>query len=129
MHHDLVGVLGCVVCVSFAPVITNSVCKDITVLVESCSGNGTSNRWIALESVLGYSIPEVECTVGASSAESTVLWVEGDGVDRVDIGDVVLGWVAMALEGEVRAGEFMLADVTLLILVTVSYLESFSSTY
>jgi len=53
--------------------------------------------------VLGDSVPEVESAVGACGAEGTVLWMERDSVDGVDIGDVVLRWVAMAFEGEVGA--------------------------
>ena len=56
--------------------------------------------------MLGVTVPEVERAVAAGGAEGTVLRVEGNGVDGVDVGDVarVGGCLPMAFEGEVRAG-------------------------
>lgn len=61
--------------------------------------------------MLGVLVPKVEGAVGASGAERAVNWVEGDIVYGVDADDVVLGGVAMALEGKVgaRVKSFMLA--------------------
>lgn len=48
--------------------------------------------------MLGDSIPEVEGAVRAGGAESAELGVEGDGVNGVDVGHIVLGWVTVAFE-------------------------------
>jgi len=48
--------------------------------------------------MLGNTVPEMECAVGTSSAEGAVFGVEGNGVDGVDVGHIVLGRVAMAFE-------------------------------
>ena len=48
--------------------------------------------------MLGNSVPEVESAVRTSRAESSELGMEGDGVDGVDVGHVILGWVAVAFE-------------------------------
>ncbi len=56
--------------------------------------------------MLGVLVPEVEGAVGTRGAEGAVLWVEGDGVYRVDFCYVTRSWVllAVAFEGEVEAG-------------------------
>ena len=48
--------------------------------------------------MLGDSVPEVEGAVRTGSAEGSILGVERDGIDGVDVGHVVLRWVAMAFE-------------------------------
>jgi hypothetical protein len=75
-------------------------------VVEVCATDAAADFGVALETVLGILVPEVECAVAAGSAEGAVDGVEGDGVDRVDVGYVasVGGVLAMALEREVGAG-------------------------
>lgn len=48
--------------------------------------------------MFGDSVPEVEGAVRSCGAEGAVYGVEGDGVDGVDVGHVVGGWVAVAFE-------------------------------
>lgn len=52
----------------------------------------------------------MESAVAAGSTEGAVLWMEGDIVDRVDIGDVALRRVTVTLEGEI-AGSVLFFDV------------------
>lgn len=56
-------------------------------------------------------------------------WVEGDGIDRVDVRYVVLGRVAMAFEGEVGAVHVLVYLVEDNLNAVWAYLASFSSTY
>jgi hypothetical protein len=60
MQHDLVGVLRVVARMTLAPVVRNGIREDAAVPVECSSRNGSSNRWIALETVLGVLVP-VDC--------------------------------------------------------------------
>lgn len=101
MHHDFVRILWRIERVAFTPIVTNGIGKDIAGPIECCCCDGASYGWIALEPVFGNSVPKVKGSVGASSAEGAVLRVEGDGIDRVDIGHVTLRRIAMAFEGEV----------------------------
>ena len=102
VQHDFVRIIWIVGCVSFAPVITDSVCEDRTVLVESACRDSATDCWISLESVFCYPIPEVECSVGASCTKCAVLWVEGNCVDRIDVRHVILWGISVAFEGEVQ---------------------------
>lgn len=76
MHHDLVGVLRCVACVALAPVVANGVGKDVSRMIEGRCGDASTSGGISLESVLSNTVPEVECSIGTSGAESAVMWVE-----------------------------------------------------
>jgi hypothetical protein len=128
MHHNLVWVLWSIGCISLAPVIANRVGKYLSATVECSSRNSTTCSRVALESMLGNSIPKVESTVRTSRAKRAVLRVKGDGVDGIDICHVVLGRVAMAFEGEVRA--LNVWSVSLFQYHgRVPYAASFSSTY
>lgn len=103
MKHDLVGVILLVALVALAPVVAYGVCKDAAAGVE-CGGNdASSDSRVSLEPVLGVLVPEMEGAVATGSAESAMLRVERDVVDRVDVCDVALRWVAMALEGEIAS--------------------------
>lgn len=88
MQHDLVDCLLRIARISLTPIITNSICKDATIAVERCAGNGSANIRIPFQSVLCVLIPEMECAVAASSAESAVNRVEGYRVDGVDVANV-----------------------------------------
>lgn len=98
MHHDLVRILRIVACVAFAPVVTDSIREDITTAVERSGGDSPTNCGVTLKSVFGNSVPEVESTVRAGCTEGAVLWVEGDCVDGVNIGYIVLGRISVAFE-------------------------------
>lgn len=100
-------VLGVIPRVALAPVVADCVGEDVAVAGEGGGGDAAADLGVALEAVLGVLVPEVECAVGACGAECAVLGVEGDCVDGEDFDDVALGGVvlAMALEGEVEAGE------------------------
>lgn len=103
MQHHLDGIALGVVLVALGPVVTDSVGEDGTVLVEGGGGDATTDVGVALKTMLGILVPEVECSIGTGRAECAVDGVERDIVDSVDVGDAV-GWgVAMALEGEVGA--------------------------
>lgn len=103
MQHHLDRVVLSVVLVALGPVVAYSIGEDGTVLVEGCGSDAATNVRVALETVLGVLVPEVECSIGTSSAECAMDRVERNIVDGVDIGDAV-GWgVAMTLEREVGA--------------------------
>lgn len=104
MQHHLGRVVGGVTLVPLGPVVADGVGKDVTRLVEGGRGDAAADLRVALEAVLGVLVPEVERAVATGRAEGAVDRVERDVVDRVDIGDVALGLVAVALEGEVQAG-------------------------
>lgn len=48
--------------------------------------------------MLGDSVPKVKRTVRASSTKGTMLRMEGDGIDGIDVCHVILRGVAMAFE-------------------------------
>lgn len=102
MQHDLYRVVGGVGLISLAPVITNGVGKDGPGLVEFGGRDAATNVRIAFQSVLRVLVPEMECAVATSCAESSMLRVEGDVVHGIDIYDLILGRVSVAFEGEVR---------------------------
>lgn len=106
MQHDLVRLLLGVLLEALAPIVADCVRKHSTLAIEAGSGDRTANIWIALETMLGLAVPEVECTVRASSAERAMLRMEGDGIDGIDIGLIfVVGrGLSMALEREVVRG-------------------------
>ncbi len=105
MEHDLVRVLWVVGGVTLAPVVTDSVGEDVAVEGEGGGDDGAADGWVALETMLGVLVPEVEGSVGAGGAEGAVDWVERDGVDGVDVVDVGCRRITVALEGEVQAIE------------------------
>lgn len=76
MHHDLIGVLGRVLRVALAPVVADGVGEDGTSVVEASGGDGATGGGVALETVLGILVPEVERAVRASCAEGAVDRVE-----------------------------------------------------
>lgn len=105
VQHDLGRVLGIVALVPLAPVVAHSIGEDGASLVEGRRRDASSHVRVSLEPVFGVLVPEVEGAVAAGRAEGPVLRVEGDVIDRVDIGDVPRGRVSVAFEGEVGAGK------------------------
>lgn len=104
MQHNLIHHLRIILTIPLTPIITNRVRKTITSFIKRRSADRASCRRIAFETVFSDAVPEVEGAVRAGGGEGAVHGVEGDGVDGVDVGHVV-GWgVAVAFEGEVRAG-------------------------
>jgi hypothetical protein len=93
---------------ALAPVVAYGVGKDVAVPGEGGCSDAASNLGVALETVLGVFVPEVEGAVATSCAEGAVLRVEGDCVDRVNFGHVARIGVllAVALEREVEAGKW-----------------------
>jgi hypothetical protein len=105
VKHHLDRIALGVVLVALGPIITDSISEDRTVLVEGSGGDAAADVGVALETVLGVLVPEVECSIGTGCAECAVDGVERDIVDGVDVGNAVGRGVAMALEGEVGAAE------------------------
>lgn len=103
MQHDLVRVLRRVAGVALAPVVADAVCEDGAIAVEGAGRDGPANRRVALEPVLSHAVPEVKGAVRSGGAERAVLRVEGNGVDSIYVGHVILRRVPVALEGEVFA--------------------------
>lgn len=70
---------------------------------EVGTADTTADLGVSLQPVFGVLVPEVEGAVTTGSTEGSVDRVEGDGVDRVDVGLVAsVGCVlTVALEGEV----------------------------
>lgn len=126
---ELNWVLRCVSAEALAPVVADSIGEDVTVPRECGCCDRAADLGVALEAVLGVLIPEVEGTVRASCAECAVLGVERDGVHRVNLCDVALRGVllAVALEGEVEARDAVSEDRT--VGSELTYLVSLSSTY
>ena len=91
--------------IALMPIITDRVRKDISIPVECRGRDGSSDLRITLKTVLCILVPEVEGTIRASGAKSTMNGVKRDGVDRVDILAVALvrRVLAVAFEGEVGA--------------------------
>lgn len=111
VQHHLVGVVLAVRHVALAPVVAHSVRKDVTARIEGRGRDASSHGRVALKSVLSVLIPEVECAIATGRAECSVLRVEGDVVDRVDLRDVALRRVAVALEREVGTALYSLAII------------------
>jgi hypothetical protein len=109
MKLDLDGVVLRVATKTLAPVVTDGVGKDVSVFAEACCDDAAADLGVSLETVLGVLVPEVEGTVGASGGEGAVLWVERNGVHGVDLRDVAVGGVllAMALEGKVETRDVL----------------------
>ena len=105
MQHNLIRQLWGIEGVALAPVVANGIREDRAVPVESGRGDRATDIRITFEAVFGILVPEVEGAVAAGCAESTVDWVEGYGVDGVDVGDFLRVWgdVAVAFEGEIGA--------------------------
>lgn len=74
-------------------------------MAEVGAADASANLRVTLQTVLGVLVPEVEGAVATGGAESTMDRVEGNRVDRVDVGLIAgVGCVlTMALEGEVGA--------------------------
>lgn len=104
MHHDFIQSLGSVSAVSLAPIVADGISKNVSIPVERRRGDGSSNERVALETVLGVLIPEVERAVAAGGAERAVLRVEGNRVQCEDVADITIGarCLAMAFEAEIR---------------------------
>jgi hypothetical protein len=103
VEHNLDRIVLRVVLVALAPVVANGVSKYATILVERRGSDAAANVGVALEAVFCILVPEVECSIRAGCTESAVLGVERDIVDGMDIGDIVLGWISVTLEGEIEA--------------------------
>jgi len=104
VKFDLDGVVLGISTVALAPVVADGVGENVSVLAEARRDDAAADFGVALKTVLGVLVPEVEGTVGAGGGEGAVLRVEGDGVYGVDFCDVAVGGVllAVALEGEVE---------------------------
>ena len=76
VQHDLVGVVCTVVLVALAPIVAHCVSKDVAGSAEVCRRNASTDVGVALQSVLGVLVPEVECAVCACGGESTMDGVE-----------------------------------------------------
>ena len=109
MQHNLVNHLRRVDSIPLAPVIANGISKYRSVAVEARRADCAADLRVSLEPVLGILVPKVEGAVAAGGAEGAVLRVEGDCVDRVDVGGVAAGvgggGLAVAFEGEVGTKE------------------------
>ena len=103
VQHHLGRVGRRVALEALAPVVADGVGKDGSGLVERRRRDASSDVGVALEPVLGILVPEVEGTVATRRAEGSVLRVERDVIDRVDVGDASLGGIAMALERKIGA--------------------------
>ena len=104
VQHDLVGRLLSVCGVALAPVVANSIGKDIPVPIEGSTRYGTTNTRVTFETVFGILVPEVKCTVATGGAESPMDWVETNRIDRVNVADIAVAlWsFTVTFEGEVR---------------------------
>lgn len=110
MQHHLVGVLRAVALVTLAPVVADGVGEYAARVVEGSGHDAAAHGRVALEAMLGVLVPEMERAVAAGGRERAVLGVEGDIVYAVDVGNVALRGVAVALETEV-GGRILLLDV------------------
>lgn len=98
MQHHLDGVVLRVVLETLAPVVANGVGKDASRLVERRGRDAATHVGVALETVLGILVPEVERAVRSRRAKGAVNRVERNVVDGVHVDHVVDGRVTVALE-------------------------------
>lgn len=98
MQHHLDGVILRVVLEALAPVVANGVGKDASRLVERRGRDAAAHVGVALETVLGILVPEVERAVRSRRAKGAVNRVERNVVDGVHVDHVVDGRVTVALE-------------------------------
>lgn len=122
MEHDLDRIVLIITLVALTPIVADRIREDVAGPVERRRHDTAADLRVALESVLGVFVPEVEVAVRAGGRESAVLRVEGDGVDAEAVLGLVRGGaadagcgggfpgVAVAAEGEVVA-DFLLFDV------------------
>jgi hypothetical protein len=101
VQQNLVRVCRAVALVSLAPIVTDGVGKDGARLVERRRRDAASDIRVALQTVLGVLVPEVERAVAARRAKCSMLGVERDVIDRVDTCSVALRGISVALEREV----------------------------
>ncbi len=71
--------------ITFTPIITDGISKDITRAIETGGGDRPPDGRVAFQTMFRVFIPEVKRAVGTRGGESAVDRVEGDGVDGVDI--------------------------------------------
>jgi len=76
VKHNFGRIVWSIVCIAFAPVVANRICKDITSSVELSRNDATANLRVAFETVLSILVPEVKGTVAPCSAECAMHWVE-----------------------------------------------------
>lgn len=81
MQHNFVRVIGGVGGVALVPIVRNGVGEDGAIVVEVSAADASANLGVALQTVLGVLVPEVEGAVTTGGAEGTMNRVEGDGVD------------------------------------------------
>ena len=103
MQHNLIHHLRCIHRIPFAPIIAHTVRKYIPRPIKVRGCDSAAHFGVAFESVFCVLVPEMEGAVASSGAEGSVLRVEGNGVDGVDVCVVLGGAVAVAFEGEVGA--------------------------
>jgi hypothetical protein len=105
VQHDFVWIPGRIVCITFAPIVAHSVSKYVSVPVECCGGDATSDFRISLEPVFRIFVPEVKCTVGPCRAECPMYRMEGNSVNGEHLIDVSVGGIGltMAFEAEIGA--------------------------
>lgn len=103
MQHNLIWVLLVVAHETFVPVVPDSICKDGAGAVE-CSGCDTStDGWVALETMFRVLVPEMERAVATSSTKGSMLGMEGDIINCVNLCSITRWSIAMTFEGEIRA--------------------------
>ena len=111
MQHDLIGQLRRVRAIPLTPVITHTVSENIPLSRKVRGRYRPSDFGIPFQSVLSILVPEMERPVGASSAEGTVLRMEGYSVDGENVGIVAVANARllspMAFEREVRRAIFV----------------------
>jgi hypothetical protein len=103
MQLDLNRILRIIPTISFTPIITDRIRKDIARATKRRGCDAAAYLRVTFEAVLCVLVPEMEGAIGTRGAEGAVDGVEGDGVDGVDFSDVALGGIglAVAFEGEV----------------------------
>ncbi len=85
MEHDLVRIIRSIVGITFAPIITDGICENITGAIETGRSNRPPHGRVTFQTMFRVFIPEMKRAVGARCRESAVDGVEGDGVDGVDV--------------------------------------------
>lgn len=115
MQHHFADILWCIFLKSLTPVVANRICEHRTLPIKRGRGDGSSDCWVALQSVLGIAIPEMKRAVTTSSGKGTMDGVERDCIDTVDIGHISIGasrgrCVTVALEAEV-VGRVLFFDI------------------
>lgn len=97
---------------AFAPVVAYSIGEDVASAVEIGAADRAANLRVAFQAVLGILVPEIKSAVSASGTESTMLRMEADRINGVDIAGVAVRRIGLTVAFEAKiVGIVLVIDV------------------